>query len=177
MQFKQGKRRAGKRNKREAKSFPVSASEYFRQDIFGHEEQWHTRHPNRELWLRHQIEVLCKKRLGTQLVQFLDELLAKTDDAVSRGLLVRKCHLLKIDHLQSFKEYSDRALILLTQREKLFDKWEGIYILGYYGGKRAIPYLRELLSNENNLLLTQTIERSILRIEENARKKLAKRGF
>ncbi|MCG8604834.1 hypothetical protein MJD09_07540, partial [bacterium] len=64
-----------------------------------------------------------------------------------------------------------------TQRENLFDKWEGIYILGYYGGERTIPYLHNLLSNENNSLLTQTIERSIHRIEENARRKLAKRGF
>ncbi|MCG8605480.1 hypothetical protein MJD09_10845, partial [bacterium] len=123
MLFKRGKRLTGRRKKRDIKSAPVSASEYFRQDIFGEDEEWHTRHPNRELWLRHQIELLCKKRLGTQLVQFLEELLAQTDDAISRGLLVRKCHSLKKEYLQSFKEYSDRALLLLTQRENLFDKW------------------------------------------------------
>ena len=178
------KRKKKRRKSRKRKRKPVenqtrvpSPSEYFRQEIFCDFEAWQIRHPNYDLWLRHQIKMLCKKSVSTQLVLFLDELLRKTGDTISRGLLARKIYQLQTHYLQSFKEYSDRALILLTQREKLFDKWEGIHILGHFGGKRAVPYLRELLSQENNLLLIQTIESSISRIEANAKKKALKRGF
>ncbi len=154
-----------------------TVSDYFRATLFSDREPWHINHPTNEFWQQRQILALCKKSLSTQTLEVLEELYQRTNDPLLRGLLARKSYLLRINYLQSYKEYSDRALILLTQRENLFDKWEGIYILGCFGTKNALPYLKERLTHENNRLLIQAIERAITKINFRAEKKVRERGF
>lgn len=135
------------------------------------------KHPNRQLWLRNQIAALCRKALSTQTVEFLERLSKTTEDAFSRGLLAKKSHLLRVGYLQSFKEYSDHALILLAEREKEFDQWEGIYLLGCFGKDGALKYLHTRAATEQTKLLRQTIERAIEKIKINKKKRKQKRGF
>ena len=59
----------------------------------------------------------------------------------------------------------------------MFDKWEGIYILGCFATKKAIAYLKERRTAEQSKLLIQAIDRAIQKIEFNAIKKLQERGF
>jgi len=135
------------------------------------------KHPNHELWFRNQIAALCRKALSTQTVELLEKLSETTEDAFSRGLLAKKIHLLRVGYLQSFKEYSDRALTLLAEREKEFDQWEGIYILGCFGKDSALKYLQTRAATEPNKLLLQTIKRAIENVGINKKKRKQKRGF
>ena len=86
-------------------------------------------------------------------------------------------YLLNHEYLQSFREYSDRALIQLAERENLFDKWEGVYFLGCYGGGSALDYLHKKLKKEKDQILLQTIKRAIVKIEKNIDTKKLERGF
>lgn len=174
-QFKRKKQKRTKSRKRKHKKKQVKAytqsiptfADYFGDILFEDIEEWSIPHPNQELWFRRTVETVCGKSLSTQTLEFLDELYQKSNDVVMRGLLARQIHLLRYEYLQSFKEYSDRALILLAEREKLFDKWEGIYILGCFGGSRALAYLRKQLNKEKEQLLLQTIKRAVDKIEKN----------
>ena len=170
-----------KKKKRRNKDSPakpsLSISDYFHKIILGGFEELDIKHPNEELWLNHQIRMLCKKSSSTRLIPFLGKLSTATDDAFTRSLLAKKIHALQVGYLQSFKEYSDRALILLTEREKEFDQWEGIYILGCFGKDGALKYLQTRAAKEPNKLLLQTIERAIEKIEINKKKRKQKRGF
>ncbi len=135
------------------------------------------RHPTRELYFRARVDALLRKRLSTRLVRVLEALYRLAPDPITRSRLARKSLLLQRDYLNSFKEYSDRALIRLAERENLFDKWEGFYILAWFGGKTAKAYLVERLNQEEEGLLRQVMEWGIGRIELNLRKRAQERGF
>ena len=169
------------KKKKGTKDSPVklslSVADYFHDIILGGFKELNIKHPNDELWLNHKIRVLCKKSSSTQLIPFLGKLCTATDDAFTRSLLAKKIHELQTGYLQSFKEYSDRALILLAEREKEFDQWEGIYILGCFGKDGALKYLQTRTATEQNKLLRQTIERAIEKIKINKKKRKQKRGF
>jgi hypothetical protein len=102
---------------------------------------------------------------------------AETDDAICRKLLAVKSYLLRRGYLQSFKEYSDRALILRCAEGNLFDQWEGIFILGSFGGTEGVKYLRSRLKTAPDDILRHAIRRSIERIGENRERKRKERGF
>ncbi|NIR49980.1 hypothetical protein GWO43_15895 [candidate division KSB1 bacterium] len=141
------------------------------------DEDYFILHPNNSLNVRQKVQTLCKQSASTQLVYVLERLYQRSDDVISRSMLAKKTVMLQRGYLESHKEYSDRALIRLTEREKLFDKWEGFYILGCFGGEKSISYLEEQLEKENNQLLKQTIKRSIHKIKANIQKKIEERGF
>ncbi|TDI85959.1 MAG: hypothetical protein E2O76_08790 [Caldithrix sp.] len=166
-----------KRTKGSRVKLSLSVTDYFHDIILGGFNELNIKHPNDELWLNHQIRVLCKKSSSTQLIPFLGKLCTATDDAFTRSLLARKIHELQTGYLQSFKEYSDRALILLAEREKEFDQWEGIYILGCFGKDSALKYLETRAVTEQNKLLRQTIARASEKIKINKKKRKQKRGF
>lgn len=178
LKSKKAKKRKDKKRRIAAskKSYPTFA-DYFRDMIFETNKEWYVHHPNHELWFRKQLEYLFSKSLSTQTIHLLEELYQITDAVVLRSVLARRIHLLRVDYLHSFREYSDRALILLTERKKLFDKWEGIYILGCFGGRSAFDYLCKRLTKEKNQLLIQTIKRAIFKIEKNIKAKTLERGF
>lgn len=158
------------------KSFP-NITDYYRENILAESESLGDEYPNSQVLLSKQITALCKKSLSTGSVPLLEELYLKTEDAFLRKLLAKKIYSLRVDYLKSFKEYSDRRLIMLAQRENLFDKWEGIYILGCFGGDEALKYLRERSQTEKNKLLAETIIQSIHRINKNKQQKKSERGF
>lgn len=167
-----------KRRNRNAPTKPnLSVTDYFHEIILGGFEELNIKHPNEELWLNHQIKMLCKKSSSTQLIPFLGKLSTVTDDAFTRSLLAKKIYALQTGYLQSFKEYSDRALIRLAEREKEFDQWEGIYILGCFGKDGALKYLQTRAATEQNKLLLQTIKRAIEKVGINKEKRKQKRGF
>ena len=155
----------------------ISVTEYFDKIILGGLEELCIKHPNDELWLNHQIKMLCKKSSSTQLIPFLEKLSQATKDPFIKSLLAKKIYALQTGYLQSFKEYSDRALILLAEREKEFDQWEGIYILGCFGKDGALKYLKTRAATEENKLLLQTIVRASEKIRINKKKRKQKRGF
>ena len=125
-----------------------------------------------------QVNVILATDCGSTTTKaILIELSTATDDAFTRSLLVKKIYALRVGYLQSFKEYSDRALILVAEREKEFDQWEGIYILGCFGKDGALKYLQTRTATEQNKLLRQTIERAIEKIKINKKKRKQKRGF
>lgn len=152
-------------------------SSFFRQTVLDDYADWSVKHPNNEVWLRNQIAQLCRKQLSTATIPLLERLYRNAEDAFARALLAKQMYYLRKQYLQSFKEYSDRALILLCNRENYFDIWEGIYILGCFGGDAALKYLNKRLSNENDPLLNQTIRRSIQKIKINKERKKRQRGF
>ncbi|MFQ5770217.1 MAG: hypothetical protein ACE5HX_06755 [bacterium] len=157
-------------------SFPRS-DEYYWNRIFESDEEYLIFHPTIEIHFRNKIEKLCKKPLSTRSVELLERLYQRAEDVMSRSLLAKKILSLQRDYLQSFKWHSDRALIMLAERENLFDKWEGIFILGCFAGKNAIVYLQDLCRKANNELIIQTTERAIQKIELNVKKKIRERGF
>lgn len=132
---------------------------------------------NDEIAQREQILGLCRKRLSTEMVGLLAELHAESDDCVIRSALARKIHELRRGYLQSHKEYSDRRLIMLAERDNLFDKWEGIYILGCFGGSEALRFARARLQEETDSVLRQALQQAICRIERTQEKKKRERGF
>ncbi len=134
-------------------------------------------HPNRELYLRTQIHHLIRKSLGTRTVEVLERLYELTEDSLDRVRLAKKALALRRGYLEWHKEFSDRALIRLSEREKLFDKWEGIYILGCFGGERAKAYLEKQLTVETDALLAQVMSRSIAKIEGHIKQKVQERGL
>lgn len=150
-------------------------SDYLRREIISSAEPWLEQ--DLELQVRDRIIKLCRRPLSTQTVSFLEELYDGSGDAVVRSLLARKCCALRRDYLQSFREYSDRALFLLAQRENFVDKWEGIYILGCYGSERAIPELQKWRVSETDQLLIRTIGRAIEKIANKKKQKIRERGF
>ncbi|MFQ5675405.1 MAG: hypothetical protein ACE5G1_05865 [bacterium] len=153
------------------------ATDYFDDLILGGYDELEIKHPTSELWLNDKIRTLCRKTSSTQFVWLLEKLGSSTTDPVVRGMVAKKTHLLRVGYLESFKEYSDRALIRLAEREKEFDQWEGIFILGCFGKQRARNYLQERLNCESNRLLAQTMERAIEKIKINEKKKRRERGF
>ena len=170
-----------KKKNRKNRNAPIktnlSVTDYFHDIILGGFNELNIKHPNDELWLNHQIRVLCKKSSSTQLIPFLGKLCTASDDPFTRSLLAKKIHELQTGYLQSFKEYSDRALIRLAEREKEFDQWEGIYILGCFGKDSALTYLQTRAATEQNKLLLQTIKRAIEKVGINKKKRKQKRGF
>ena len=166
-----------KKNKKSPTKPKFGITEYFDEIILDGFEEPNIKHPNNELWLNHQIKMLCKKSSSTQLIPFLEKLSTATDDSFTKGLLAKKILALQTGYLQSFKEYSDRALILLAEREKEFDQWEGIYILGCFGKDGALKYLKTRAATEENKLLFQTIVRASEKIRINKKKRKQKRGF
>lgn len=166
--------------KRQAKKQPLyrpKAADYFDDLILGGYDDTEIKHPTRELWLNHKITDLCRKSSSTQFVGLLEKMSSRTADPVVRRVVAKKIHMLRVGYLQSFKEYSDRALIRLAEREKEFDQWEGIFILGCFGKHAARKYLEERLTGERNRLLAQTIKQAIEKIKINKQKKRQERGF
>lgn len=155
----------------------LNVLEYFDDFILGGYEELEIKHPNNEIWLSNQIRLLCRKSSSTQLIPLLVNLSAVTRDDLTRAMLAKEMYQLRVGYLESFKEYSDRALILLAERENEFDRWEGIYILGCFGKDGALKYLQTRLSTEANQLLAQTINRAIEKIEINKEKRKRERGF
>ncbi len=107
-------------NKASEESVPASFSQgeldYYWDIIDEVEEDFLIHHPDNELNYRYSIESLCRTSFSTESVEFFENLYKKAKDVVSRRILAKKIHLLRRAYLQSFKEYSDNALILLTQR-------------------------------------------------------------
>ncbi|MFQ5652155.1 MAG: hypothetical protein ACE5IY_19675, partial [bacterium] len=134
-------------------------------------------HPRNDLWQRQQILTLCRKRLSTQTVAALETLYASTGDVVCRQQLARKIHLLRRDYLDAHREYSDRRLVMLAERENLFDKWEGIHILGCFGGDEALQYLKERLGTEDEPLLEHTIRQAMKKLRDKKKRMKKERGF
>ncbi len=165
------------RRKKTGNSRIRKASDFYRSEIYGQSELWAFPHPNHDLWLRNKLLNLARKRLSTECISLLEELYDFTRDPFTRKMLARKIHLLRVDYLSSFKEHSDRGLIRLVEREGLFDRWEGIYILGYFGGDEATKYLRGQLALEQNCLLTHAIEQALIRIKKKKAEKARLRGF
>ncbi len=170
-------RKKKQRSKNLSTESKLSVSDYFDEIILGGFGELTIKHPNDEIWLNHQIKMLCKKSSSTQLIPFLEKLSTVTEDTLTRSLLAKKIHTLQTGYLQSFKEYSDRALILLAEREKEFDQWEGIYILGCFGKDGALKYLKTRAATEQNMLLLQAIQRASEKIKINKKKRKLKRGF
>lgn len=156
---------------------PSDFSDFFRHTVLDDYADWSIKHPNNELWFRNQAAELCRKRLSTAAIPLLEDLYANIQNAFARGLLAKEIYYLRKQYLLSFKEYSDRALILLCERENFFDIWEGIYILGCFGGDAALKYLNKRLHNESDRLLSDTIKRSIQKIKINKERKKRQRGF
>ena len=158
------------------KRFP-STVDYFLEILLQDEDDIFIKHPTNEIWLRNQVLSLCRKPLSTQTVPLLVALSGKTEDGLLRGLLEKKIHLLRTGSLESYKEFSDRALILLTDRETFFEKWEGFYIMGCFGRNASVKFLTGRLEIEFNPLLRQTIKRAIEKIKTRKEKKKLERGF
>lgn len=178
MRFFIGKLKRLISREREAGSRPVSETEYLHDSILtSHKTGVGFHHPNDQLWFRGQCLAVCRKRLSTGTVVLLEALQSESDDPISRKMLARKSYTLRKEYLASFKEYSDRALILRCERGNLFDQWEGIFILGSFGGTEGTKYLRSRLNSEQNEVLRQVISRSIERIQENRERKKKTRGF
>lgn len=157
---------------------PISTREYLHDSILkSNQNQISFRHPNNYLWLREQCLLVCRKRLSTGNVFLLEALQVETSDPMSRKRLAVKSYLLRKEFLQSFKEFSDRALILRCERGNLFDQWEGIFILGSFGGTEGVKYLLSRLKTESNEILRHVICRSMERIRENRERKKKQRGF
>lgn len=154
-----------RKKKRRAQPAIRTALDYYRLQIYGRMDLLGCPHPNRTLWLRKQLLLFCKKRLSTACIPLLEEFSETTEDAIVRKLLVRKSFQLRKDYLNSFKEYSDRRLILLTQRSNLLENWEGIYILGCFGGDDALSYLNDRFQVEPDPTLMHALRQAMLRIE------------
>ncbi len=155
----------------------VDISDYLYYRKFASGEPWQIHHANNEIWERAWIAHLCRQRLSTQAVGFLESVYEQSRDAFLRGLLARKSYLLRRDYLQSFREYSDRALLLLAQRENYFDKWEEMFILGCFGSARVIPEIESWLLNEKDYILRETMQRAIEKIRSSKKQKIRDRGF
>lgn len=149
----------------------------FHRDVTFRAAPWAIVHPSRQSWWQEEVLQLCRQRLSTGTLPLLEQLYGETSDPFLRGVLARKIHWLRLEYLRSFKEHSDRALILLTHHEKLVDKWEGIYILGEYGRGTALKYLQALATEKNEQLLQQAIQRSIQKIKNNIKRKQSEKGF
>ena len=156
---------------------PKSAVDFYREDIIKQLNDLEIKHPNQTQWLKSKILAFCSKRLSTGLVTVLEELYQMANDAYCRKLVARKIHSLQVDYLMSFKEYSDRRLIMLAERQNIFDKWEGIYILGCFGGDEAQRYLEEKKPTERNPLFAHVMQQAILKIKRIKEKKRKERGF
>jgi hypothetical protein len=164
------------KNKQRAKR-PLNISDYLYSRNFAGDEPWQIQHPTNGLCRRDRIVDVCRQRLSTQAVEFLENLYGTTSDAELRGLLARKSYSLRRDYLRSFREYSDAALMLLSQREKFFDKWEGIFILGCFGTERSISQIQGWLAGETDPVLKQALERAIEKIRSRNKQKIRERGF
>ncbi|HEX9654022.1 MAG TPA: hypothetical protein VGA99_09945 [bacterium] len=140
-------------------------------------EPWQVQHPNNELWERAWIEEVCRRPLSTQAIRFLEDIYERSNDALVRGLLARKSYVLRRDYLKSFREYSDRALILLAKRENFLDKWEGIYILSSFGSERILPEIQTWLNGERNSIVRHALTRAIEKIRRRKKQKTGERGF
>ncbi|RMF61826.1 MAG: hypothetical protein D6743_13060 [Calditrichaeota bacterium] len=168
------RRKKGKRKRGRGK--PAAAS-FYEQMLLLPAAGQEIKHPTSEIWLTRQLEKLCQKRLSTQMVGLLERLVALSDGPVTRSMLLKKALKLRKDYLDSFKEYSDRALILLTQREKRFDKWEGIHILGCFGKEGARKYLQERAEAEPDPLLKAAMFHAAEKITSNLERRKRERGF
>lgn len=155
----------------------VSSDGYYHEQILVHADSLECKHPNDEDWLRNEIVLLCGKRLSTAAVPLLERLYAKTSDAFCRKLLARKIHALRQDYLNSFKEYSDRRLLMLLDGDNFFDKWEGVYILGKFGRGEALQCLQELAAGEKEPVLQHALVAAARRIEKRRKEKKRQRGF
>ena len=80
----------------------IGVTEYFDKIILGGLEALNIKHPNDELWLNHQIKMLCKKASSTQLIPFLEKLDKATNDPFTRSLLAKKIYALQTGY--SFQE-------------------------------------------------------------------------
>ncbi|MFQ5709068.1 MAG: hypothetical protein ACE5HO_16550 [bacterium] len=154
-----------------------SPTEFYWDNIVDQCEDYRIVEPDHPSLDRRKIEALCNKPLSTGSIALLERLYSKTEDVVLRSMLAKKSYMMRRDYLQSYKEYSDRALILLAERKKYLDKWEGIYILGCFGSGSALKYLRGLLETEEERLLINTIKRAMQKIETNAEARNKERGF
>lgn len=155
----------------------LSLGEFHRQVTFDRDILWSIQHPSTQSWWQSHVVNICKQRLSTGTIPFLERLYAETSDSVLRGILARKIHWLRVEYLRSFREHSDRALILRAERKNLVDKWEGIYILGVYGRGTALKYLQALATQKNEQLLQFAIQRSIQKVKNNIKKKQSEKGF
>lgn len=155
----------------------VSSDGYYHEQILVHADSLECKHPNDEDWLRREIILLCGKRLSTAAVPLLEGLYAKTSDVFCRKLLARKIHALRQDYLNSFKEYSDRRLLMLLDRDNFFDKWEGVYILGRFGKGEALQRLQELAAGEKDPAMQHALIAAARRIEKKRKEKKRQRGF
>ncbi len=124
-----------------------------------------------------QILRVCSQRLSTQSVVLLERLYARAGEGFTRKLLARKIYKLRHDYLNSYKEHSDRSLIMLVERDNWFDRWEGVFILGYFGGDAATKYLEERMLHEPCTDLVYAMQQALSRIKRKRKERKLKRGF
>jgi hypothetical protein len=127
--------------------------------------------------LRLLVTQLIQRRLSTGAVGYLEELYDRLPSVELRTMVAKRAHQLRREYLASYKEFSDRALIQLSRRDLLLEKWEGIYLLGYFGGGDAQRYLTRCLRDGLDAPLKQAAETAIVKIERRRQAKLRERGF
>lgn len=170
-------RRKRKRRRAAIEKPRSTVAGYYRSEILLPLRQPALLHPTPCLWLREQVRRICRKRVGTELAAFLNELAEESNDSIVRSALFKKCLELRRGYLESHKEYSDRRLIMLAERHNLFDKWEGIHILGCYGKETAQRYLQEAIAQEKDEMLSHAMRNALRKIEANQKRRREERGF
>lgn len=141
-----------------------TSADYYRDQILLPLEELEIRHPTNRDWFNNQIITLCRKRLSTSNVEFLEVCYERCEAAYGHKLLARRIHLLRVEYLQSFKEFSARRLIMLAERENFKDRWEGIYLLGTFGGSQAHEYLKRKMANERDPFIESAMKQAKARI-------------
>lgn len=151
--------------------------DYYWEVLFEEVPEYDMDEMSRLIDFRQKVNYLCRHPLSTRSLPLLQRLYERTEDTTLRSILAKQMYLLRRHYLESYKEYADRALILLVDREKYFDKWEGIYILGCFGGRRALEHAQTRLKKEKDGLLRQTLQRAAARIQARLDALARERGY
>lgn len=133
-------------------------------------------YPGAERHLVNRVLDLVSRQLSTGAVAYLMELCDRLPDSGLRMAAAKRAHLLRHEYLESHKEFSDRALILLAEREKLAERWEGIYLLGVFAGESGRQYLEQQLPDLNPVL-KHAAAQAIKKIHRRLQAKKQERGF
>jgi len=133
--------------------------------------------PGAEGRLQRLVAELVERQLSTRAVEYLEELYDRLPDAGLRAMVARRAYRLRREYMVSFKEFSDRALIQLAKRSDRAAQWEGLYLLGTYGGQGALQFLQEGLENGFEPALAQAARVAIRKIHLRLEEKRRERGF
>jgi hypothetical protein len=127
--------------------------------------------------LENLIGELVGRQLSTRAVDYLEDLYERLPNPGLRALVARRAHTLRRDYLMSYKEFSDRALILLAEREGEIAQWEGIFLIGCFGGRSAQKYLEQRLADGLASPLREAAEVAIRKVVRRREVKRLERGF